>query len=280
MIQTPGGGPAWFRALAEADRVRSPVAVSLAAAIVALGSVAGSAGALSPRIRFEQTTHDFGAMRSDEKKSFDWAFHNDGDAPLTIVDTRPSCGCTASTVENRAIPPGGTGRLTVTFDAAGQSGTVRKSLAVRSDDPQHPVVLLTIVARVTPVEVPQVAGSHPPIAGQSLLAGSCAKCHAEPAAGKTGEALWTAVCAMCHGSRGEGGAAPSLRDAGWLGGHDDRALADGIAFGTPNPRMPGFADIMGGPLAPPQIDSLVKLLRSWGPVAGGASAPSPSPAPR
>lgn len=219
-----------------------------------------------PKIRFEETTHDFGAMRSDEKRSFEWKYFNDGDLPLTILDTKPSCGCTASVSRDKTVPPGAGGTLAVTFDGAGQSGSIRKSLAVRSDDPVHAVVLLTILAQVTPADAPQVPGGHPPVTGQSMLMGSCGTCHAEPASGKTGEALWAAVCAMCHGKEGEGGRSVALRDMSYLGSHDDKALAEVVAYGTTNPRMPGFSDVMGGPLSGAQIDSLVKTLRRWGPL--------------
>lgn len=222
-----------------------------------------------PKIRFEKTTHDFGPMRSDEKRSFEWTYFNDGDAPLTILETRPSCGCTASVSRDKAVPPGAGGTLSVTFDGAGQSGSIRKSLAVLSDDPVQGIVLLTILAQVTPAGAPTVPGDHPPVAGQSMLMGSCGKCHAEPATGKSEESLWAAVCAMCHGREAEGGRAVSLRDAGYLASHDDRALREVIAYGTTNPRMPGFSDVMGGPLSDAQIDSLVRTLRRWGPLATG-----------
>lgn len=251
-----------------------PVLCALALALLAMppgpGAAPDSGGSgPRPKIRFEAATHDFGPMRSDEKRSFEWRYFNDGDAPLTILAMNPSCGCTASVSRDKTVPPGGSGVLTVTFDGAGQSGSIRKSLAVRSDDPANAVVLLTILAQVTPAEAPRVGGGHPPVTGQSMLMGSCGTCHAEPASGKTGEALWAAVCAMCHGNEGEGGRAVSLRDPAYLGSHDDKALAEAVAYGTTNPRMPGFSEVMGGPLSSPQIDSLVKTLRRWGPLPPG-----------
>jgi mono/diheme cytochrome c family protein len=226
---------------------------------------AGSAGT-PPAIRFDESAHDFGEIPSDRKVSHRWVFHNDGGSPLEIVSTRPSCGCTLTVLQQTSIPPGGEGAIEMTFDPAGQHGSVRKSLAVSSNDPARPTVLLTLRAQVKSVAVPQVPGGHPPIAGQSLLMGTCAGCHAAPAAAKSDEPLYAAVCAMCHGPRAEGGLAPSLRDAAYLGSRSDEELAQGIAFGTANPRMPGFAAMMGGPLDEAQVSSLVRLLRRWGPV--------------
>jgi mono/diheme cytochrome c family protein len=84
---------------------------------------------------------------------------------------------------------------------------------------------------------------------------------------------------MCHGPEGQGRLAPGLRAGDYLSAHDDQALAQAIAYGTPNPKMPGFSDLMGGPLDANQIASLVRLLRAWGPAPAAPSAPDNSPSP-
>ncbi|HEX6851331.1 MAG TPA: DUF1573 domain-containing protein [Candidatus Polarisedimenticolaceae bacterium] len=231
----------------------------------------------APRTRWEHTTHDFGTLAADAKVDYRWPVHNDGTAPLEIVNTFPSCGCTASLIEGGPIAPGKSGSLLVTFNAAGQQGDVRKTIAVVTTDPAKPRTILTIKAKVLPPANPRVSAGHPPIQGQSLLGAGCAECHAKPAAGKTGEPLFAAVCAMCHGADANGGLANGLRDADYLASRDDRALADAIAFGTANPRMPGFSVDMGGPLTPAQIDSIVRQLRAWGPVSRRPAAAPPAP---
>jgi mono/diheme cytochrome c family protein len=165
----------------------------------------------------------------------------------------------------------------VTFNAAGQQGDVRKTIAVVTTDPVKPRTILTIKAKVLPPANPRVSAGHPPIQGQSLLGAGCADCHAKPASGKTGEALYAAVCAMCHGGDASGALAHGLRDPDYLASRDDRALADAIAFGTANPRMPGFSVDMGGPLTPAQIDSIVRQLRAWGPASRRPATKPPTP---
>ena len=96
--------------------------------------------------------------------------------------------------------------------------------------------------------------------------GDCASCHSKPAAAKQGADLYAAICEMCHGPEGEGDRGPSLRSPDYLESHTDQELETGIAYGTANPRMPGFAEMMGGPLSQSQIRSLVQLIRSWGPL--------------
>jgi mono/diheme cytochrome c family protein len=235
------------------------VAVGL---LVAL-SGSGADEPAGPRLRFESETHDFGDLRSDQKVTYEWVYHNDGDQPLEILSTRPSCGCTAVLPDDTPVPPGERGVMVVTFDGAGMRGTIRKSLAVLSNDEVRPRALLTITANVTPVAEPVDESGHPRIAGQSMLVGECASCHAAPAKGKTGTELYVAICAMCHGSDGVGGRAPSIREASYLSSRSDDELHTAIAYGTANPNMPGFLDLMGGPLSSKQVDSLVRVLRSW-----------------
>ena len=236
----------------------------------------GSSGA-APSIRFDRTTHDFGTIPSDAKQAFTWAYHNDGTGPLTIIAMIPSCGCTVSAAEPKTVPPGGSGALSVSYDPSGQSGDVRKSLTVVTNDPVHAHTILTIRAKVLANEVPTSSTGHPRFTGQSLLMGACAKCHAAPATGKTGASLWSAVCAMCHGETAEGASAPGLRAADYLASHDDASLVQAVAYGTANPRMPGFSNLMGGPLDDAQVASLVALLRTWGPLAGQGPGATPPP---
>lgn len=256
---------------------KSAIILTLRCLILVLVAAQDDARAGGPVARFDQTVHDFGTVAADAKVEFAWPVFNDGDEPLEIVNTFPSCGCTASLIETDAIGPGERGILRVTFDAAGQFDDVRKTITVVTTDPDRPRTILTIRAKVLPPTNPRVSSGHPPMSGQSMLVGPCGGCHAQPAGGKSGAALYSAVCAMCHGDRALGGLAYGLRDAAYLSSRDDRALADAIAYGTTNPRMPGFSKDMGGPLDPSQVDSLVKLIRTWGPTETPREADSERP---
>ena len=233
------------------------VGISTKLALALVLAAPGVAGA--PAIRFEASTHDFGAVPSDVKQSYAWPYRNAGTDTLEIRSATPSCGCTATVADPASVPAGGAGALMVTFDPAGQSGDVRKTITVTSNDPEHPRTILTILAKVIVHEAPLKPGEHPRITGQSLLMGSCGGCHAAPAAGKTGAPLYAAICAPCHA----GARAPAL-DAAYLASHDDKAVADAIAYGTASPKMPGFSRLMGGPLDDAQIASLVAHLRKTG----------------
>lgn len=255
-------------------RILAAIAVLAVAALVGgARTTPGANGVPAPSLAIDSTTHDFGELLSDAKVEYRWPIRNEGNAVLEIINVFPSCGCTASLIETKGIPPGGSGSLLVTFDATGQHGDVRKSIAVVTNDPERSRLLLTVLAKVLPPKNPRVSKGHPATTGQSYLVGDCATCHAAPAAGKRGEDLWNSVCAMCHGARGEGKLAPSLRNAEFLAGREDRELHEAIAYGTTNPRMPGFSKLMGGPLDEAQIGSLVRVVRAF----GSESSPPKSP---
>jgi hypothetical protein len=59
-----------------------------------------------------------------------------------------SCGCTGALVDEKEVPPGGTGEIKTTFHTKGFHGTVKKGLTVESNDPENRIVRLTIGGNV------------------------------------------------------------------------------------------------------------------------------------
>jgi mono/diheme cytochrome c family protein len=77
------------------------------------------------------------------------------------------------------------------------------------------------------------------------------------------KALYAQNCAGCHGSGGKGGAAVSLRNPVFLAIADDAAIRRTAANGVPGTPMPAFAQSAGGMLTDPQMDVIVRGIRSW-----------------
>jgi mono/diheme cytochrome c family protein len=84
--------------------------------------------------------------------------------------------------------------------------------------------------------------------------------------------LYRTNCAGCHGPEGRGGAALALADPLYLAVADDVAVRRATADGVPGTAMPAFARRSGGMLTDPQVDAIVKGIRTgWakpGAVAG------------
>lgn len=97
---------------------------------------------------------------------------------------------------------------------------------------------------------------------------------------EAGAALFETHCAACHGPRGLGsGRAPALNnprlfngerlaEMNWAGSLEDY-IQNAIAAGRPNSgtywpeAMPTWAEDLGGPLRPDQVDNLTRFVMNW-----------------
>lgn len=99
--------------------------------IAILFTLSLNAGGGKAKIVFDSTRYDFGYIQEDKGKvTHSFKFTNDGDAPLIIIYTRSTCGCTASHFTKEPVAPAGTGSIDVTFDPEGRPGTFRKEIKV------------------------------------------------------------------------------------------------------------------------------------------------------
>ena len=99
--------------------------------IAVLFTLSLNAGGGKVKIVFDSTRYDFGYIQEDKGKvTHSFKFTNGGDAPLIIIDTRSTCGCTASHFTKEPVAPAGTGSIDVTFAPDGRPGTFRKEVKV------------------------------------------------------------------------------------------------------------------------------------------------------
>jgi hypothetical protein len=101
-----------------------------------------------PGIVFDRTHHDFGRIPDYKVVSHRYMVTNSGNALLRIKEVRPSCGCSISNVGKHLLKPGESTFIEAQFNPSGMSGSIHKSLAVISDDPKNPNILLTFEAGV------------------------------------------------------------------------------------------------------------------------------------
>ena len=81
-----------------------------------------------------------------------------------------------------------------------------------------------------------------------------------------GGQVYAQYCALCHGPAGEGYAADNatrLRGQGLLTTASDAFFGMAIARGRGHTAMAGYSSEYGGPLSDAQINSLIRLIRSW-----------------
>ncbi len=99
-------------------------------------------------IEFDTEIHDFGKLRRNTKVTHEFGFRNAGGETLTIEEIRKSCGCTVARAIPEAIPPGQRGVVEVEFNTQSYKGKIEKKVRVHSNDPERPVVSLTVKTTV------------------------------------------------------------------------------------------------------------------------------------
>src|SRR4030067_1974645 len=108
------------------------------AAVVLVGALLVVNTALAagqPKIKFKQTSWNYGKVKQGAVLLHEFVFANEGDATLVIQKVSPSVGCAAALVSAEKIQPGKEGRIEIKFDTRGYGGQVRKLIYVDSNDP-------------------------------------------------------------------------------------------------------------------------------------------------
>jgi cytochrome c553 len=230
-------------------------------------------------LKWDSTEKEIHAKEGELDLDFSFAVTNVSTADVTINWVRPSCGCTVAKLPPTpwTLKPGEGGTIDLRLDLRGKFGTLSKYVSV---DTSHGQKLLMIKAHV-PNAVAQPGmdsrGKNMQLAmadRQVVFRGDCAKCHAEPTAGKMGEQLYTAACAICHDAPHRATMVPDLRALNKATGPDYWSFW--VANGKPGTLMPGFAKAHGGPLDEAQIRSLAEFLNDKFPRAGTAPAATAS----
>lgn len=83
-----------------------------------------------PKMKFEETTLDFGKIIQGEKIAVDYNFVNNGKSELIITKVSTSCGCTVGNYPRHAIFPGKSGKIEVVFDSKGKKGFQNKTVTI------------------------------------------------------------------------------------------------------------------------------------------------------
>lgn len=113
------------------------------AGVLLFGFAAARAGAFpeTPQSRKEArlvlpvATHNFGDVpRKGGELTQEFAFRNEGTAPLVIVRVLTSCSCFRASFPKRPVPPGGTGVIRVVYEPLkSEPGAFSKVLQIYSN---------------------------------------------------------------------------------------------------------------------------------------------------
>lgn len=62
--------------------------------------------------------------------NYTFKFKNTGNKDLFIISAKASCGCTIPEYSKEAVHPGDDGKIDVSFDSAGKTGMVSKTISI------------------------------------------------------------------------------------------------------------------------------------------------------
>jgi hypothetical protein len=114
--------------------------------------IAAVTAAAQPKIEaVGGTTLDMGNVYAGESVQKIAVIKNTGNDTLRISDVKAQCGCTATLMSEKVLAPNDTGKLSITFNTAGQNGHRSKQVYVMSNDPANPKLTITFSAEVMSV---------------------------------------------------------------------------------------------------------------------------------
>ena len=105
---------------------------------------AGSAKKETPKsaeIKFQNERIDIGVIDGKSNAIVDFKFSNTGNIPLTIIEAKGNCHCVQAKAPEKAIEPGDSSVIRVSFDPEGVSTLFQRTVMVRSNATRDSVEL-------------------------------------------------------------------------------------------------------------------------------------------
>ena len=105
---------------------------------------AGSAKKDTPKsaeIKFQNERIDIGVIDGKSNAIVDFKFSNTGNIPLTIIEAKGNCHCVQAKAPEKAIEPGDSSVISVSFDPEGVSTLFQRTVMVRSNATRDSVEL-------------------------------------------------------------------------------------------------------------------------------------------
>ena len=216
------------------------------------------------------------AAAAQPQAHFTFNFTNISSGNVAIVNVHPSCGCTTAQLPTLPwiVASGTNGKIPITVNIAGKSGTLFKYVDVSTDKGLKRLMLRINILPPVIVTLSEAERARQMAVAktdrQAVFKNDCATCHAKPAEGKYGQQLYAVACGICHEAEHRATMVPDL--------HAIKTPTSGefwqtwIAHGKPGSLMPAFSTAEGGPLNDMQIASLAAYLDSAIP---SHSAPPP-----
>src|SRR5688572_17696438 len=172
-------------------------------------------------LRFDATEKEVHAHPGETTAMLTYSVTNVSTTNVVINWVRPSCGCTSAKVPPTPwiLKPGEGGDMEFSIDLRGKYGVLSKYISIDTSHGQKYLQMKIHIPQQPAQNVAAAAGMDSRtrnmqlamVDRQIVFKGDCAKCHSEPALGKTtGDALYTAACVICHDTPNRASMVPDL----------------------------------------------------------------------
>ena len=104
---------------------------------------------------FTDNVHDFGSIPEGPDANFVFTFKNKGKEPIIVQKAQPSCGCTVPSFSSEPVPPGGTGKIDVSYHTKGRPNAFSKSITVVSNAGTKVLTIKGTVEKAPASSVPE-----------------------------------------------------------------------------------------------------------------------------
>ena len=92
------------------------------------------------KIKFDETTHQFGKIKKNDPAEHVFTFTNVSEAPVKLSRVKASCGCTTPSWTREEVKPGEKGEIAVKYNTA-RVGAFTKTVTVTYDETERPIIL-------------------------------------------------------------------------------------------------------------------------------------------
>lgn len=101
-----------------------------------------------PKVRVDNATYAFGMLNPHETATHSFEIFNDGDSPLELQVTDSSCKCTVGELKQRFVQPGGSTKVTLTWNTGIQADDYEQAVSLSTNDPMTKEILLKVTGEV------------------------------------------------------------------------------------------------------------------------------------
>ena len=110
----------------------------------------GSVTPIFAQLKWDQPQQKLSVKPGEKAVAATYRFTNNSSLPVTIVDVRPSCGCTTATLAKKTYAPGESGEIDAKLNFAGHTGHQEKWIYVTTNSSGTEPTLLTLAVDIPP----------------------------------------------------------------------------------------------------------------------------------